>query len=119
MTASVKEARARSDAEAAKARLTGTLDELKFRLAPKTLAGHAVQAAKDKSIVVADDTVSAVKGKPVMSAGIAAGTALFLARRPLFWAVGRLFSRKNKSKTTSKSRRAHPRGMEDFDNGKK
>ena len=57
MSASVKEARARAEAEAAKARMTATIDELKLRLAPNTLASQAVQAAKDKSIVVADDTV--------------------------------------------------------------
>ena len=118
MTASIKEARARGEAEAAKTRLTGTLDELKARLAPKTLANHAVQAAKDKSIVVADDTVSAVKDKPLLSAGIAAGTALFLARRPVFSAIGRLFSRKDRSATTTKtSRRVRVGELEDIDDG--
>ncbi|MDB5253868.1 MAG: hypothetical protein JWP27_3037 [Flaviaesturariibacter sp.] len=117
MTASVKEARARGEAEAAKARLTATLDELKARLAPATLASNAVQAAKDKSIVVADDTVSAVKDKPLLSAGIAAGTALFLARKPVFSAIGRLFSRNDHSNTISKSRRVRARETEDIDNG--
>lgn len=89
--ASVREARARGEADAAKARLMGTLDEVKARLAPKALAGNAVQAAKDKSIVVADDTVAAVKDRPVMAAGIATATALFLARKPLFSAVAGWF----------------------------
>lgn len=85
--ASVREARARGEADAAKARLLGTLDELKAKLAPGKLASDAVQAAKDRSIVVADDTVTAVKDKPLMAAGIATATALFIARKPLFGAV--------------------------------
>ena len=85
----VRIAQARGEADAAKARLMGTVDEAKARLAPKTLAGHAVQAAKDKSIVVADDTVTAVKDKPMMAAGIAGATALLIARKPLFRGLAR------------------------------
>ncbi len=94
--AHVREARARGEADAAKARLMGTVDEVKARLAPKALAGNAVQAAKDKSIVVADDTVAKVKERPAMAAGIAAATALFIARKPLFSAVAGLFRRNRK-----------------------
>lgn len=91
-TAHIREARARGEAEAAKARLMSTVDELKARLAPGKLAGDAVQAAKDRSIVVADDTVTAVKDKPMMAAGIATATALFIARKPLLSAVARWWS---------------------------
>jgi len=85
----VRIAQARGQADAAKARLLATVEEAKARLAPKTLAGQAMQAAKDKSIVVADDTVTAVKEKPMMAAGLAGATALFIARKPLFSALGR------------------------------
>lgn len=85
----VREARARGEADAAKARLTETMEELKTRLAPGKLASDAVQAAKDRSIVAADDTVTAVKDKPLMAAGIATAAALFIARKPLIAAVGR------------------------------
>ena len=85
--ASVREARARGEADAAKARLLATADELKAKLAPGKLASNAVQAAKDRSIVVADETVTAVKDKPLMAAGIATATALFIARKPLFGVV--------------------------------
>jgi ElaB/YqjD/DUF883 family membrane-anchored ribosome-binding protein len=85
----VRIAQARGEADAAKARLMATVEEAKARLAPKTLAGHAVQAAKDKSIVVADDTVTAVKEKPAMVAGIAGATALLIARKPLFRGLAR------------------------------
>lgn len=89
---SVREARARGEADAAKVRLMGTMDELKARLAPGKLASEAVQAAKDRSIVVADDTVTAVKDKPLMAAGIATAAALFIARKPLVSALGRWVS---------------------------
>ena len=85
--ASVREARARGEADAAKARLMATVEEAKARLAPAQLTSNAVQAVKDKGIVVADDTVSAVKDRPVAAAGVAAATALFIARKPLFSAV--------------------------------
>jgi len=87
----VRIARARGDADAAKARLMGTVDEVKVRLAPGKLASDAVQSAKDRSIVVADDAVTAVKERPGLAAGIATAAALIIARRPLFAAVGRMF----------------------------
>lgn len=86
----VRIARARGQADVAKARLMATLEEVKTRLAPGKLAGDAVQKAKDKSIVVADDTVTAVKDRPLMAAGIATAAAMFIARRPLVAAVGRM-----------------------------
>lgn len=116
--ARVRIARARGQADSAKARLMGTVDEAKERLAPGRLASEAVQSAKDKSIVVADDAVSKVKERPGMTAGIATAAALFIARRPLFAAVGRLFRSDDKdrhesdTKTRGASKRSHQ--MEDF-----
>ena len=110
MSASIKEARARAEAEAAKARMTATIDELKARLAPKTLANQAVQAAKDKSIVVADGPVNAVKEKPLVAAGIATGTALFFARKPIWSALGRVFG---KTRKKSHASREHAHESED------
>lgn len=89
--AKVRIARARGQADGAKARLMGTVEEAKARLAPGRLASEAVQSAKDKSIVVADDAVSAVKERPGLTAGIATAAALFIARRPLFAAVRGMF----------------------------
>lgn len=89
--AHVRIARARGEADQAKARLMGTVDEAKARLAPGKLASDAVQSAKDKSIVAADDAVTAVKERPGLTAGIATVAALYIARRPLFAAVRGLF----------------------------
>ena len=110
----VRIATARGQADAAKARLMGTVEEAKARLAPKTLAGNAVQAAKDKSIVVADDTVTAVKEKPMMAAGLAGATALLIARKPLFAAVGRWWRRdEDKYDSDKNGRRERARAEED------
>jgi ElaB/YqjD/DUF883 family membrane-anchored ribosome-binding protein len=95
--AQVREARARGEADAAKARLMGDVEELKARLAPGKLASDAVQTAKDKSIVAADGAVSAAKKKPGMAAGIGAGLLVLLARKPLFRAITGLFRRKKRS----------------------
>ncbi|WP_205480509.1 hypothetical protein [Sphingomonas arenae] len=97
---SVKEARARGEADAAKARLMSTVEEVKERLAPAKLTSDAVQAVKDKSIVMADDTVTAVKDKPAMAAGIATATALFIARKPLFAAVSRWWNKDSSDSDT-------------------
>lgn len=83
----VRIARARGEADAAKERLVATVEELKARIAPKTLASQAFQAAKDKSIVVADDTVTAVQERPLMAAGVAGAAALLIARKPLLAAA--------------------------------
>lgn len=113
-TARIREARARGEAEAAKTRLMSTVDELKTRLAPGKLAGDAVQAAKDKSIVVADDTVTAVKDKPMMAAGIATATALFIARKPLFSAVARWWSSDRRNDTNINGSRQRAGVTEDI-----
>jgi hypothetical protein len=115
--ARVRIARARGQADGAKARLMGTVDEVKERLAPGRLASEAVQSAKDKSIVVADDAVTAVKERPGLTAGLATAAALFIARRPLFAAVGRLFKGSDKTTDTYVSDTGAPRRadhLEDF-----
>lgn len=89
--AQVRIARARGEADQAKARVISTVEEVKARLAPGKLASDAVQSAKDKSIVVADEAVTAVKDNPGLSAGIATVAALYIARKPLFSAVRGLF----------------------------
>lgn len=98
--AKVREARARGEADAAKARLMGDVDELKTRLAPGKLTSDAVQSAKDKSIVAADSAVAAVRKKPGVAAGVAGGLGLLVLRKPLWWGIKRLF-RRRKSNTDS------------------
>ena len=106
---SVKEARARGEADAAKARLMSTVEEVKERLAPGKLTSDAVQAVKDKGIVMADDTVTAVKDKPAMAAGIATATALFIARKPLFAAVARWWNKDDSESDLQDTNSTRPR----------
>ena len=102
----VRIARARGNADAAKARLLATLDEVKARLAPGKLTSDAVQSVKNKSIVVADDTVTAVKDRPLMAAGLAAAAAAFIARKPLVAAVGRWLGGDEEENTPTQRARA-------------
>jgi len=113
--AHVRIARSRGEADQAKARLMGTVEEAKARLAPGKLASDAVQSAKDKSIVVADDAVTKVKESPGLTAGIATVAALFIARKPLFSAVRGLFrSSDEDSGTTDKASRRRADDMEEL-----
>jgi len=83
---------AKSQAEAARARLMATVAELQDRLSPSTIAGNAWDGVKEKTSDVAEGAVEAVKARPVVvSAGLAA-FALFLARSPIRSAVSRLFA---------------------------
>lgn len=120
----IREARARGEADAAKARLMETFEELKARAAPKRVVGDAVDAAKeraslaageardkavatahavkdrtvatayaarDKTAELAEDTVTVVKDRPVLAAGLVGALGLFLARKPIIAAVKGLF----------------------------
>ena len=112
--AKVRIARARGQADAARARLMGTVEETKARLAPGKLASDAVQSAKDKSIVVADDAVAKVKERPGLTAGIATVAALFIARKPLFAAVRGLFSSSDTEAEENTSSRQKAGEMEEL-----
>ncbi len=89
--ATIRIARARGEADEAKAKLMRTVEEAKTRLAPGRLASNAVQSAKDKSIMVADEAVTTVKENPALTAGAATLAALYIARKPLFSAVRGFF----------------------------
>lgn len=106
--AKVREARARGEADAAKARLMGDVDDLKTRLAPGKLTSDAVQSAKDKSIVAADSAVAAVRAKPAVAAGAAGALGLLILRKPLWWSLKRLF-RRRKSTTDTYDKSSRPR----------
>ncbi|MCA1654019.1 MAG: DUF3618 domain-containing protein [Sphingomicrobium sp.] len=95
--ADVKIAAARGEADARRQQLLGTVEEIKLRLAPKTIAHDAWEGAKDKGSEVADNTITAVRQRPAVAAGVAAGVALLLARKPLISLVTGLFSDADRS----------------------
>ena len=70
--------------------LIDTARELQQRLAPRTLARDAWESAKVKGADLAEDAVDAVKRRPVVTGGVVAAIAMFLARDPIKHGVSRL-----------------------------
>lgn len=89
----MKIAAARGEVETRRQALLGTIDEIKTRLAPKTIAHDAWTGARDKGSEVAGTTMTAVKDRPIAAAGVAAGLALLIARKPLYSLIAGLFAR--------------------------
>lgn len=84
-----------------------TAQELQERLSPKTLAKGAWQGAKEKGANLAENTVDAVKSRPLAATGIVAAITMFLAREPLMDLAGKLagsVSEKRKTRRTRKSK---------------
>ena len=82
---------ARISVEERKAVLIDTVRELQQRLQPRTLAGEAWEAAKNKGANLAEDAVDAVRSRPVATGGIVAALAIFLARDPIKDAAKRFY----------------------------
>lgn len=79
-------------ARLARARFEETLAATQDRLRPTNLAGEAWDGVKEKSASVAENAVDAVKARPGMVSLALGAVALFLARRPLKRAAGKLIS---------------------------
>jgi hypothetical protein len=107
VTDSPEVAAARSEVERSRARVMATAQELQERLSPKTLAKGAWQGAKEKGADLAENTVDAVKSRPLAATGIVAAITMFLAREPLMDLAGKLagsVSEKRKTRRTHKSK---------------
>lgn len=87
---------AKSDAVAARARFLDTLDEARQRLKPGNLANEAWTGVKDKTAEAAGSAVDAVKQRPKTVALVLGGLALFLARKPIKRAAGKVVSRRRR-----------------------
>lgn len=79
-------------ARLARARFEDTLAATQDRLRPTNLANEAWVGVKEKSADMAEEAVDAVKQRPGMVSLALGAVALFLARRPLKRAAGRLIS---------------------------
>ena len=101
--ADIRIAEKRGEAEAAREALFGTVEEIKYRLAPSAIAHDAWEGAKDKGVAVAGGAVDGVKQRPALAAGVAAGAALILARKPIIDLLTGLFTRKDR-KSNKKSK---------------
>jgi len=80
---------ARAEVERSRARVMATAQELQERLSPKTLAKGAWQGAKEKGADLAENTVDAVKSRPLAATGVVAAITMFLAREPLMDLAGK------------------------------
>ena len=99
-------AAARIEVERSRSRLMATAHELQERLSPKTLARDAWQGAKLKGADLAEDSVDAVRARPLAVTGVVAAIAMFLAREPLMDLAGKItdgVTDKRKSKKRRKS----------------
>ena len=83
-------AAARMEVERSRGRLMSTAHELQDRLSPKTLARNTWQGAKEKGADLAENTVDAVRARPLAATGIVTAITMFLARAPLMDLAGRL-----------------------------
>jgi hypothetical protein len=107
-------AAARIEAERARARLFGTIDELEeaithflHQLAPKHLMREAWDGAKEKGADLAEGAVDAVRARPLAATGVVAAITMFLAREPLMDLAGNFIDGiggKQKSRKARKSR---------------
>jgi hypothetical protein len=102
---SPKVAEARRQAELARAKLWATVDDimayghhLQQKLEPSHIARDAWEAAKSKSVDIAEDAVDAVRKRPVAASGAVAALALFIAREPLMELAGKLMNGKQRPK---------------------
>jgi hypothetical protein len=82
-----------------------TAQELQERLSPKTLAKDAWQGAKEKGADLAENTVDAVRSRPLAATGVVAAITMFLAREPLIDLAGRLVNGVTEKRKTRRSRK--------------
>lgn len=100
-------AAARAEADRRRARVIATAQELQDRLSPKTLARNTWQGAKEKGADLAENTVDAVRARPLAATGVVAAITMFLAREPLMDFASKLvdgFGEKRKSRGSRKAR---------------
>jgi hypothetical protein len=90
-------ASARAVANAARARLSATVGSIQHRLSPRTLVDDAWRGVRDRSVNIAEETVSLAKRHPVETAAAAVVVTGVLARRPIRQAIARLFSRRKET----------------------
>lgn len=105
MTDSPEIAAARSEVERSRGRVMATAQELQERLSPKTLAKGAWQGAKEKGADLAENTVDAVKSRPLAATGVVAAITMFLAREPLMDLAGKLVGSVGEKRKTRRTRK--------------
>lgn len=98
-------AAARIEVEQRRGRLMSTAHELQDRVSPKTLARNTWQGAKEKGADLAENTVDAVRARPLAATGIVAALTMFLAREPLMDLASKAVGRVGTKRKSRKARR--------------
>ena len=97
---------ARMAVDRSRARVMATAHDLQERLSPGTLARGAWQGAKEKGADLAENTVDAVRSRPLAATGVVAAIAMYLAREPLMDLAGKItgsMGEKRKTRRTAKT----------------
>ncbi len=81
---------ARAEVEIARRRMLETLGELQQQFAPRALVREAWETAREKGAELAEETVDAVRARPLAATGVVAAITMFLAREPLMDLAGKL-----------------------------
>jgi hypothetical protein len=97
---------ARLEVERRRGRLMSTAHELQDRLSPKTLARNTWQGAKEKGADLAENTVDAVRARPLAATGVVTAITMFLAREPLMDLAGKLVNGVGAKRKSRKARKA-------------
>jgi len=100
-------AEASMEVEQAKKRLGSTMGALQYRLKPATLMTNAWDGVREKGGEVADDALTAVKGRPLTVSGIIAAIVIFLARDPLRRLIAGLFASDDEDADTIRANLDH------------
>jgi hypothetical protein len=96
---------AKAAVDRSRERLMSTAQELQDRLSPKTIARNTWQGAKEKGADLAENTVDAVRARPLAATGVIAGIAMFLAREPLIDLASKVIGN-GKKKPSPRGRKA-------------
>lgn len=112
MTDSPEVVAARMEADRARAKVIATAQELQDRLSPKTLARGAWEGAKEKGADIAENTVDAVKSRPLAATGVVAAITMFLAREPLIDLASKVVGSVGEKRKTRRGRKPKQDQME-------
>jgi hypothetical protein len=88
-------------ARAARTRLAATIGAIQRRVTPSALVDDALREVRERSTAVAQETVSFAKRHPVEAVAAAAVVTGVIARKPIWHAVSRLFSRRKETSNPS------------------
>lgn len=107
---------AEAEAAAARARLADTLDHIQDELNPANLADRAIDALRARGQQLADNALSTLTSRPIVTAILASIAGILLRRRPLLDAIVRLMLGHGATGGTPKhSKKAKPTPNEETD----